>query len=218
MESVGSGVRMPRKSNPEGRKHETPADGGSLIDWHEPDANTHVLDWRARAQAFGLGSLEQPQPEVRPWPNRPNNSSRKRSPRRSRSSTSARVPKKQAQAEDASEAPEAGLPADEVDLVRMYFSHIGRRRLLKAKEEREICERIEAARADLVGALGAIPGARHTFVSLAEEVRKGASPAAELILLPDGGELTSAKVSPVLEAFARIRRAERRVAGLEEEQ
>src|SRR5215510_3463203 len=27
---------------------------GSLIDWRDPDSNTHVLDWRERAHEFGL--------------------------------------------------------------------------------------------------------------------------------------------------------------------
>src|SRR4249920_1607911 len=133
MESVGSGVRMPRKSNPEGRKHETPADGGSLIDWHEPDANTHVLDWRARAQAFGLGSLEQPQPEVRAVAEPAEQLIEEEEPEAFEEQHVAEGADETvalAAGEEAPEAPEAGLPADEVDLVRMYFSHIGRRRLL----------------------------------------------------------------------------------------
>lgn len=35
-------------------------------------------------------------------------------------------------------------------------------------------------------------------------------PAAELILLPDGGELKPEKIDPVLRAFARVRRLERK--------
>src|SRR5205814_3111741 len=46
---------------------------------------------------------------------------------------------------------------------------------------------------------------------LADEIRRGAAPAAELILLPDGGELKPEKIDPVLRAFARVHRLERGV-------
>ncbi len=29
-----------------------------LIDWQEPERNMHVLDWRARAEEFGLNPVE----------------------------------------------------------------------------------------------------------------------------------------------------------------
>src|SRR5438132_984280 len=48
-----------------------------------------------------------------------------------------------------------------------------------------------------------------SLVALAGCVREGKSPAAELILLPDGGELQSDRVAPVLHAFARIDRLRR---------
>ena len=112
------------------------------------------------------------------------------------------------------EPEEATLPADEVDLVRLYFQHIGRRRLLKREEEQQICRRIEAARADLVGTLGAIPAASRTILALADEIRRGTAPAAELILLPDGGELTSQKIEPVLATLARVRRLQQRIERL----
>jgi RNA polymerase primary sigma factor len=114
------------------------------------------------------------------------------------------------------EAPEARLPQDEVDLVRVYLKHIGRRKLLTAKQEQEIGRSIEEARGELLAELATIPAARHTVHSLAEEVRTGTAPAAELILLPDGGELTPGKVGPVLRAFARVRRLERQVDAFRE--
>ena len=46
---------------------------------------------------------------------------------------------------------------------------------------------------------------------LATEVKKGKAPAAELILLPDGGELKPESIAPVLKAFDRIRHARQRV-------
>ena len=78
---------------------------------------------------------------------------------------------------------------DELDLVRVYLSHVGKRKLLKAREEQELGLRIETARGEVQGALAPLPCAVQTLVSLADHVRAGTSPAAELILLPDGGEL-----------------------------
>src|SRR5690606_38433850 len=71
--------------------------------------------------------------------------------------------------------------------------------------------RIEIARGDLQAALGTIPCALDTLLSLAGEVKKGSAPAAELILLPDGGELQPENVKSVLAAFARMKRARGRI-------
>ncbi|PYR63410.1 MAG: hypothetical protein DMF88_25330, partial [Acidobacteria bacterium] len=103
---------------------------------------------------------------------------------------------------------EAGAPAgrEEVDLVRVYLQHIGKRKLLKAAEERTIGGRIENAQRDLVTTLGDVPSAVQTFVSLADRVRTKGDPAAELILLPEGGELKEEHITPVLKAFARTKR------------
>jgi len=54
-----------------------------------------------------------------------------------------------------------------------------------------------------------IPAARSTLLALADTVRGDEAPAAELILLPDGGELKPERVAPVLRALARVRRLER---------
>src|SRR6187549_2669577 len=35
-----------------------PKGGESLVDWRESEANTGVLDWRARARQFGLVPIE----------------------------------------------------------------------------------------------------------------------------------------------------------------
>ncbi len=94
--------------------------------------------------------------------------------------------------------------------MRVYLKHVGRRRLLKAKEEQQIGERIEKARGELQATLGKIPCAVKTILALADEVRRG-TPAAELILLPDGGELKPANVAPVMRAMGRIREARDRL-------
>ena len=54
---------------------------------------------------------------------------------------------------------------------------------------------------DRTGAL-----AVQTLVALADRIRVKGDPAAELILLPEGGELKEEHVTPVLGAFARIKR------------
>ena len=41
--------------------------------------------------------------------------------------------------------------------MRVYLKHVGKRKLLKAKEEQEIGERIEKARGELQATLGMIP-------------------------------------------------------------
>jgi RNA polymerase sigma factor (sigma-70 family) len=101
-------------------------------------------------------------------------------------------------------------------LVRVYLKHIGRRKLLTAKQEQEIGRKIEGARGELLAELATIPAARQTLLSLADAVRRQAVPAAELILLPDGGELKLEKIDPVLRVFARVRRFERQIEAYHE--
>ena len=108
------------------------------------------------------------------------------------------------------EAPQAGVPEIEIDLVRTYLTSIARRKLLTAREEQEIGRRIEIGRGELLAAIGTIPSALQTLVALEEAVKRGDAPAAELILLPDGGELEPANRA-FLKAFARVRRQQRRI-------
>jgi hypothetical protein len=113
------------------------------------------------------------------------------------------------QTEEIEEAPQARLPQEELDLVRVYLTHIGRRKLLTARQEQEIGRKIEVARGELLAELATIPAALQTLLALADAVRSHAAPAAELILLPDGGELKPAKITPIMRAFARVLRLER---------
>src|SRR4029079_5634166 len=102
---------------------------------------------------------------------------------------------------------EAGGPVGRggVDPVRVYLQHICTRKLLKAAEERVIGERIESAQRDLVMMLGDIPSAVQTLVALADRIRSKGEAAAEVILLPEGGELKEEHITPVLKAFARVK-------------
>ena len=183
--------------------------GLSLVDWREPERNAHVLDWRERAHAFGLvpvaedGALE---PAIVESPER---ILAEGEPEAFEEQPLDEAEGEALDREAIEEAPQAGLPHDEVDLVRVYLNHIARRKLLTAPQEQDIGRRIEASRGELAAALAAIPAARQTLLALADAVRRHSAPAAELILLPDGGELKPEKLPPIMRGFARVRRLAR---------
>ncbi len=177
----------------------------SLIEWNDPSRQVHILDWRQRAHGFGLDvdereDVEEGQPFVQP--------ERLLQEEEPEAFTEQPIPHDEdAPEEEEVEQPVAAAgPRDEVDLVRVYLKHIGQRKLLKKHQEVEIGERIEKAQRDLVAALAEIPGAVHTLVALADRIRVKGDPAAELILLPEGGELREETITPVLRAFGRIKR------------
>ena len=173
----------------------------ALIDWSDPSKQAHVLDWRHRAQEFGLAVETHDELEDAGQPFAP-------SAEQILHDEEPEAFEDQAVATEEEEQLEAAAPVgrEEVDLVRVYLQHIGKRKLLKAAEERVIGERIENAQRDLVMTLGDIPSAVQTLLALADRIRSKGDPAAELILLPEGGELKEEHVSPVLRAFARIKR------------
>ena len=114
------------------------------------------------------------------------------------------------ESEDEGDAREPAVPeAADADLVRTYLTTIARRKLLTGKDEQVIGARIEAARGELLVEMAKIPSALQTLVSLADGVEKGSTPAAELILLPDGGELLPERIQPVLAAFKKVRRCQK---------
>ena len=172
-----------------------------LIDWSDPSKQAHVLDWRHRAQEFGLAVETHDELEDAPQPFAP-------SPEQILHDEEPEAFEDQTVQAEEEEQLEAGAPIgrEEVDLVRVYLQHIGKRKLLKAAEERVIGERIENAQRDLVMTLGDIPSAVQTLVALADRIRSKGEPAAELILLPEGGELKEEHITPALKAFARIKR------------
>jgi RNA polymerase primary sigma factor len=176
-----------------------------LVDWRQPERNAHVLDWRGRAHEFGLVPVDEHGAVERP-PIEP--------PRRMLEDEEPEAfddRPVELERGESDERPTSRVPNDELDLVRVYLQHIGKHKLLKAAEEQAIGRTIELARGDLLAALTTIPAARATLLSLADSVRGGEAPAAELILLPDGGELMPGRVEPVLEALARLRRIERQL-------
>jgi RNA polymerase primary sigma factor len=197
---------MPRRSrNPV--QIETP-----LVDWDETQPQLNVLDWRRRANSWGLGSVEgfhdeedpepySPPPDALLADEEPEASARQSVPEEEEDGFRA--------AELVRERPGDGVSVADADPVRQYLTQIGRTKLLTPEQETEIGRRIELARANLLGALAEIPCAVQSLCSLAALVRAGRAPAAELILFPDGGELQPERVAPVLRALARVGRVDR---------
>jgi RNA polymerase primary sigma factor len=202
----------------------TPKHDKSLIDWNEPEQNVSVLDWRDRAHRFGLMPVEgaepvdglrattapdrllaEEEPEALVERSALDDGDLEQVDEEYGRPRDGDDPDAETEAEKV-EADAAGATGEDRDLVRMYLTHIGRRKLLTAQQEKEVGLAIEQARAELLVALGGLPCAVETLGSLASSVRTGASPAAELILLPDGAELRPDQLMPVLRALARARR------------
>jgi RNA polymerase primary sigma factor len=201
-------VTRTRGRRPSGRR-------GSLIDWRDPDKNAHVLDWRGRAHEYGLlpvgASDEEDDGPSANTLDAPERLLHDEEPEAFEEQHLDEAEGDELTQEEMDESPQAELPDVEVDLVRTYLTHIARRKLLTAAQEQDIGRRIEIARGELVAEIATIPCALQTLIALAEGVKRGTAPAAELILLPDGGELKPDKIEPVIKAFARIRRQQRRI-------
>jgi RNA polymerase primary sigma factor len=222
--------RETRRVSPKPAK--APESAESLIDWTEQEANTHVLDWRQRAHEFGLTPIDHPEQALEESALPPERLIEEDDPEAIDAHPESRgeegeeeqeeVEDEQLEVDEAAGEDEAfGLEAnpavgrpsrEDVDLMRVYLQHVGRRKLLKASEEQAIGLRIEQARADLQRALARLPVAVSTILALYQKVERGEAPAAELILLPDGGELKPENVQPVLDGLRRVRRATERIA------
>jgi RNA polymerase primary sigma factor len=123
--------------------------------------------------------------------------------------------------EDEREVPavteEAGLseaalrpsPAEGEDPVRIYLKEIGKVRLLSARQEVEIGQRIEAGQIKLRGALADIPMSVERLLTLVDRLRRSEIPLDDVIILPEGGDPSPEQVRPIMAAFARMRRLER---------
>jgi RNA polymerase primary sigma factor len=191
----------------------------SLIEWKDPANQAHILDWRRRTHEFGVGPEGDgaPTAEETPYATQPERLLHDEEPE-------AYGPQLLREDDDfdpdelEKEQPTAGpLGHEDVDLVRVYLQHIGKRKLLKKHEEAAIGERIERAGAELVERMAEIPGALQTLIALADRVRTKHDPPAELILLPEGGELRTEVVTPVMRAFARIKKRRCLVENLREQ-
>jgi RNA polymerase primary sigma factor len=125
--------------------------------------------------------------------------------------------------DDAEETPRAtaeetyapGLTKGE-DPVRLYLKEIGKVPLLTAAQEVQIGQRIEAGQIALRRTLVAIPMAVEALLEVGNKLRRGEMPADDVIVLPEGGELEAKAIRPVVLAFERVRRLERKIARLQE--
>jgi RNA polymerase primary sigma factor len=179
-----------------------------LVEWEETSPQQHVLDWRQRANRWKLVPVESdeagagadgfsPRPEQLLAEEEPEAADPQSVPSRDEEFDSDEL---------AAEPPERDVPAPDVDLVRMYLRQIGRTPLLSAADEARLGRRIDGARQSIVSALARIPGAMTSLAELAAVVRDGHGPAAELILLPAGGELRPESVDPVVRTLLRVGR------------
>jgi len=101
------------------------------------------------------------------------------------------------------------------DPVRLYLKEIGKVSLLTAAQEVQIGRRIEVGQIALRHTLAGIPMAVEALLAAGNNLRHGETPADDLIVLPEGGELEAKAIRPVLLAFERIRRLQRKIARLE---
>jgi len=196
---------MPRQKS---SSTETPP----LVSWEELPPQRQVLDWRKRAVAFGINPGSAGDDDIHDEGD--SVAARLVSMDEEPEATSAQTFDENEDDEDGSPhtdelsaiAPDDSIRREDADLIRMYLTQVGRRALLKPDEETQIGQRLDEARAALVGALAAFPCVIDNLGRLADLVRSAAAPAAELILLPDGGELEPGRVAPVLRAIERARR------------
>ena len=140
-----------------------PEAGASLVDWREPARNAHVLDWRERARTFGLVPIDE-HGAIEPATNEPPERLLvEEEPKAFEEQPLEEAERDALAPEEMEEAPEARLPQEELDLVRVYLTHIGRRKLLTAPQEQEIGRKVEVLRGDLLAELATIPSARRTL-------------------------------------------------------
>jgi RNA polymerase primary sigma factor len=187
----------------------------SLIEWNDPTRQAQILDWNHRARDFGLTVEEREDAaEGDPEEVEPRRLLEEDEPEAFHDQAIRRRSDFDEPEEEEEQPLAAGVSREDVDLVRVYLQHIGKRKLLKAHQEVEIGGRIEKAQRDLLGALADVPGAAQTLIALADRIRTKGDPAAELILLPEGGELQEEHIQPVLRAFNRIKRRRCLIDGL----
>jgi RNA polymerase sigma factor (sigma-70 family) len=197
---------MPRRKS---SSSETPP----LVSWEELPPQRQVLDWRKRAASFGINPASSSEDDDDAAGDGADDTFAAHLVAMDEEPEAASVQTLDGEEEEgfradelAEDAPDASVRSEDLDLVRMYLTQLGRRALLKPDEEARIGRRLDEARAALLGALAAFPCVIDNLGRLADLVQSGAAPAAELILLPDGGELEPGRVAPVLRAIARARR------------
>src|SRR2546430_5268360 len=123
--------------------------------------------------------------------------------------------------EEAEETPrpahlEAGAAPRGEDPVRFYLKEMGKVPLLTAAQEVQIGRRIEVGQIALRRTLAGIPMAVETLLEVSDRLRRGEIPPDDVIVLAEGGELDAKQLRPVLLAFGRLRRLQRKIAELQD--
>jgi RNA polymerase primary sigma factor len=108
------------------------------------------------------------------------------------------------------------LPTKGEDPVRLYLKEIGKVPLLTAQQEVQIGRRIEIGQMALRKDLAGIPATVQTLLAVGDKLRRGEVPADDVIVLPEGGELDAKQIRPILLAFGRVRRHQRKIESLQE--
>jgi RNA polymerase primary sigma factor len=182
--------------------------GEPLVRWEEAPPQLNVLDWRKRASSYGLRAPDGDEhDEPADFERAPEQLIGEEDPEAFEAQSLVNGAGEEPGDDELDEEPaEQNVQSADVDPVRVYLQQVGKRKLLTPAQEADIGRRLDAARADLIGALSSIPGAIDTLAGLAALVRSGSAPSAELVLLPDGGELQPGRVEPVLRALERAAR------------
>ena len=162
---------------PRGRKK---AATEPLVQWEDTPPQLNVLDWRKRANGFGLKRPpdEDGEADTEVFDGAPEQLIPVEDPEAFEAQV---LPEEDedgfAPERLVNEAPEQGIQGADVDLgARLYLQQVGRRPLLTQPREVEVGQRLEQTRADLVAAMATIPGAIDTLAGLAALVRPAALP------------------------------------------
>jgi RNA polymerase primary sigma factor len=129
---------------------------------------------------------------------------------------------KDAPEHDAIDDPEAGSsnPAPEAagtdDLVRLYFSEIGRRRLLTPAQEVDIAQRIEAGQVAVRRALATIPMARRTLLEVGDKLRAREIEGEAVVTPSEDDAVRTETIEHVLDALGSLARLERKLDELKQ--
>jgi RNA polymerase sigma factor (sigma-70 family) len=189
------------------RRKASAAEAPPLVQWEDDSPQRHVLDWRRRAGAYGIHPPQDAESELG-GDSDPLTLIAAEEPEAS----SDQHPDEDDASDDVgvdeieAKRPHVAARTEDGDLVRAYLRQVGRRPLLTPAEESRVGARLDAARHTLVGALSGFPCVIDNLGRLAALVKTGRAPAAELILLPEGGELLPGRVAPVVRAIERAQR------------
>ena len=143
---------VPKKIRANASASPSPIIGTSLVDWREPERNVHVLDWRERAHAFGLVPVDEHGEGGPLVIEPPEQLIAEEEPEAFDEQPVDEAERQELSAEEVEEAPDSHLPHEDVDLVRVYLKHVGRRKLLTAQQEQEIGRRIDNHQLDNLAA------------------------------------------------------------------